>query len=114
MPKDERRKRQAPSRTLEGSESQMVALATELAKKQLIEGTASATVISHFLKLGTTRERLEQRKLETEVTLLEARREQLASIARTEELFAAAMKAMKSYSSGEDDEDDEDEYIERR
>ena len=71
--------------TPEGRENQMVSLAIDLAEQQMREGTASAQVITHYLKLGTTRERLEQAKIEREVKLLEARSESCESIRRSSE-----------------------------
>lgn len=96
-------------RTLEGRESQMVSLAENLAEKQLREGTASAQVITHYLKLGTSRERLEQEKLTRENLLLDAKAELLTASKRNEELFMNAIEAMKGYSGREErylDEDD--------
>ena len=62
-----------PALTPEAREKQLIALAVDLAEKQLIEGTASAQVISHFLKLGSSKETLEKEKLEEENKLLRAR-----------------------------------------
>ena len=61
-----KRKPQRPAETEEGRENQLISLASDLAEKQIREGTASAMVITHFLKLGTTRERLEKQRLERE------------------------------------------------
>jgi hypothetical protein len=74
---------------------------------QLEKGTASAQVITHYLKLGTTRERLEQERLKGENALLKAKVEALASAARVEELYANALKAMRAY-SGQPESDDYD------
>lgn len=89
--------KRAPARTPEGRENQLVALAVELAEKQLAAGTASSQVITHFLKLGTERERLEREKLEHENELLRRRSDALASAKRVEELYDEAMSAFKSY-----------------
>lgn len=43
-----------PGLTIEADENLCISLATDLAKKQLIEGTASSQVITHYLKLGTS------------------------------------------------------------
>lgn len=91
-------RKQAPALTPEARENQLIALAVDLAEKQLIEGTASAQVITHYLKLGSTREKLEKEKLERENELLSAKREALESAKRVEELYADALKAMRSYS----------------
>ena len=78
-------------------ENQMVSLATDLAEKQLSDGTASAMVITHYLKLGSTREKLEQERLRRENEVLNARVETLASAKKVEELYSAALDAMRSY-----------------
>jgi hypothetical protein len=102
--------RSRPATTPEGRENQLVSLAVDLAEKQLQEGTASAQVISHYLKLGTTREQLEQEKLARENKLLDAKVEQIASAKKVEELYTEALGAMRSYSGQPPIEEDEDEY----
>ena len=94
-----------PALTPEARENQMISLAVDLAEKQLREGTASSQVISHFLKMGSTKERIERETKELEKELLVAKTEALKSQKRSEELFAEAIKAFKSY-SGQDDPDD--------
>lgn len=87
--------------TPEARENQLVAAAVDLAEQQLLAGTASAQVITHYLKLGSTRERLEQERLSKENDLLDAKREALASAARVEELYKTALDAMRAYSGQE-------------
>lgn len=100
-------KKMRPALNPESRENQLVSLAVDLAEKQLIEGTASSQVISHFLKIGSTKYQLEKRKLERETELLEAKTETLQSAQRVEELYNKAMEAFKGYrSSSEDVEDD--------
>lgn len=76
----------------------MIAAAIELAEKRIREGTASAQEIVHFLKLGSSRERLEQQRLGHENELLQAKTAAMASARRTEELIGEALRAMRSYS----------------
>lgn len=76
----------------------MVSLAVELAEKQMRDGTASAQVISHYLKLGSSREQLEQARLAAENELLRVKVEAMASAKHVEELYKAALDAMRSYS----------------
>lgn len=104
----ERSKRKIrPALTPEARENQLISLAVDLAEKQLMEGTASSQVISHYLKLGSSKYQLEKRKLARETELLEAKTESLQSAQRVEELYAEAMEAFKGYrSSSEDVEDD--------
>lgn len=90
-----------PALTPDSRENQLIALAMDAAERQLIEGTASSQVIAHFLKLGSSRGRLEKAKLERETALLEAKKQSLESAQRTEELYENALRAMKSYSSSE-------------
>lgn len=87
-----------PAKTPEERENQLIALAVDLAEKQLSEGTASAQVITHYLKLGTTKESLEKEKLARENELLKAKTESLQSQKNIEELYTNALNAMKSYS----------------
>ena len=96
-----------PALTPEARENQMISLAVDLAEKQLVEGTASSQVITHYLKLGSTKERLEKEKLEEENKLLKARTEALQSAKRVEELYADAISAMKRYSGNGGGEVDE-------
>lgn len=94
-----------PALTPESRENQLIAYAVDLAEQQLRDGTASSQVITHFLKLGSTKERLEKEKLEQENALLRAKTDAMISAKNTEELYTEAIKAMQKY-SGLDDEDD--------
>lgn len=95
-----------PPLTPEAKESQMISLAHDLAEKQLREGTASSQVITHFLKMGSEKERLEREKLEEENRLLKAKTKALANTEEIKVLYEKALKAMRSYAG----EDDPDEY----
>lgn len=92
--KPPRRKR---ATTPEGRENELVSDAIDLAEKQIRSGTASSQVITHFLKLGSTRERLEQQRLEHENELTRVKIEALESQKRVEELYMEALSAMRSY-----------------
>ncbi len=108
-PDQTQRRRRAPGKTLEARENQLISLAVDLAEKQLSEGTASSMVITHYLKLGTTRERLEKERLVEENKLLRAKTESLKSMGRMEELMDEAIKAMRQYQGlGNRTEDDDD------
>ena len=100
------RRRLAPATTPEARENQLISLAVDLAEKQLAAGTASSQVITHYLKLGSTRERLEQEKLRKEHEVLEARRDALKSGSQLEALAAKAIDAMRSYYGRGGDTDD--------
>lgn len=100
---------QAPGTTLEARENQLILLATNLAEKQLKEGSASSQVITHYLKLGTTRERLEQERLKQENELAKAKTEKYHSDSHADELYQEALNAFRSY-TGSNHEDDYDDY----
>lgn len=107
MPDETPKPRRPPAKTPEARERQLIAAAVDLAEKQILAGTASAQVITHYLKLGTSRETLEQEKLRRENLLLEARSNAMASSERIEQLYGNAIKAMREYAGH--DEPDEDE-----
>ena len=98
-----------PAMSPEARENQMIAYAVDLAEKQLREGTASSQVITHYLKLGSSKERLEREKLERENELLRAKAENLQSAQRSEEVYREALKAMRTY-SGQITDEEEDNY----
>lgn len=100
-------KKKRPALTPKSREDQMIAYAVDLAEKQLIEGTASSQVITHFLKLGSTKAELEREKLAMENELIRAKTENIQSQKRVEELYINALNAMKNYSgNGGNDEED--------
>lgn len=88
----------APALSPEAKENQMIALAMDLAEKQLREGTASSQVITHFLKIGTAKFQYECEKLQNETELLKSKRESIDSAKKAEELYADAIAAMRKYS----------------
>lgn len=94
-----------PALSPEARENQLISLATDLAEKQLREGTASSQVITHYLKLGSTKEKLEKDILEKQRELIEAKTQNLQSAKRIEELYDEAIKAMRTY-GGQGDPDD--------
>ena len=108
--KTQRHRKMPPARTPEARENQMIALAVELAEKQLMEGTASSQVITHFLKLGSTKEKIEKEILVKQKDLITAKTEQIQSQKRIEELYGDALNAMRRYSGTKPiDEEDEDD-----
>ena len=96
----QRRRRRAT--TPEGRENEMVSEAIDLAERQIKAGTASSQVITHFLKMGSTREKLEQQRLEHENELTRVKIEALESQKRVEELYMEALQAMRSYAGDVD------------
>jgi len=105
-------RRRKPATSPEEREMQLANAAYDLAEEQITSGTASSQVITHFLKMGSTRERLEQERMRHEVELMEVKKEQLQQQTRIEELFVNAIDAMRGYSGRDPEEITEGEYIE--
>lgn len=100
-------KKRRPAISPEARENQLISYAVDLAEQQLRDGTASSQVITHYLKLGTAKERIEREILEKQKDLITAKTEALQSQKRTEELIGDALKAMRRYSGyGGSEEDD--------
>lgn len=100
-------KKSRPALTAEGREKQMISLAIDCAEKQLREGTASSQVITHYLKLASTKNLLEMEKLKKENELLKAKTDAIKSAKSQEELYAKAIAAIRRYSgAGEEDVED--------
>lgn len=93
----------APATTIEGRENQMIALAVNLAEQKLLDGTASTPIITHYLKLASTREQLEKERLRRENDLLTAKAVSIQSGQNAEQMYADAIAAMRAY--GGDDND---------
>lgn len=98
-----------PALTPEAREGQMISLAMDLVEQRLRNGTASSQETTHFLRLATVKEQVERRLAEKELELKEAKRQQIQSQARIEELYSNALKAMQRY-SGHDEDEFVDEY----
>lgn len=97
-----------PALSPEARENQMISLAVDLAEKQLIEGTASSQVITHFLKLGSTKAQIEKELLSKQVDLAEAKAESIKSQKDMEKVYLDAMAAMREYRGESEADDDED------
>lgn len=92
-----------PAITPEARENQLIALATDLAEQQLRDGTASSQVITHYLKLGSSRERLEKEIMEKQKELISAKTSNIESMANSESLYREAIAAMKKYNGDYDE-----------
>lgn len=98
------KKKIRPALSPEARENQLIYLATELAEEQLRNGTASSQVITHYLKLGSSKEKIEKEILERQKELITAKTEALQSAKHIEELYANAIDAMRHY-GGHDGEE---------
>lgn len=105
-----------PALSPEAREMQMIGLAVDLAEQQLRDGTASSQVITHFLKLGTSRADLEKEKIRAEIEEKKAKTKAIESAEEIKVLYENAITAMKEYSGtamaagGDDNYDDYDEF----
>lgn len=107
----ESERKSRPALTPEARENQMISYAVNLAEQQLKDGTASSQVITHYLKLGSTKERIEKEILEKQKELIDAKTSALRSAQRVEELYSNALIAMRKYSGNAGNDDDEpDDY----
>lgn len=97
-----------PGLTPEAEENQIIAMAYQEVKRRIADGTASSQELTHFLKMGSSKARLENERLIEENKLLRAKTKALESAEDMKELYAEAIKAMASYQGHGDIEDDED------
>lgn len=93
-----------PGTTLESRENQLITLATNLVEQRLRNGTASPSETVHYLKLGTTRERLEQERIRYENELAQAKADKIKADQRSSEAIEEVLAAIRSYSGYGDDE----------
>ena len=91
-PKKERR-----ALTPESREEQLIGLAMDNAEELLLSGKAPSQIITHYLKLGSMKERKEVERLEKEIELMQAKIDALESGQRMEELYSKAIEAMQIY-----------------
>ena len=103
---DTPKRRRPPARTPEARENQLIALAVDLAERQLSEGKASSQVITHYLKLGSPAAKIEREILELQKEQIKAKTEALRSQKNVEELYKSAMVAFKSYSGQSQNDED--------
>jgi hypothetical protein len=99
-PKKREEQTSRPATSPDAREQQLVNLAVILAEKQLRDGSASPSVINHFLKIASKREYLEREILEKQSKLIEAKAKNIDKERESEEVAKAAVEAMKNYSPG--------------
>ena len=96
-----------PPVSLEAQENLMISLAVQCAEKQLREGTASSQVITHYLKLGSSKEKIEKEILEKQKELIIAKTKNANALNETKELYANALAAFRKYSGSSETDDEE-------
>lgn len=101
-------KKGRPALTPEARENQLISLAIDLVEQRLIDGTATSQETTHFLKLASSKNRLEQEKLRAETELAKAKVAAIEDNKNTQQAYLDAINAMRYYSGhggGPDDED---------
>lgn len=108
------KRKQTPARTPEARENQLINLAVDETERRLRNGTASSQIITVLLKLATTKCQLEIEKLRSDISLQEAKKQEIANKATSSEMYAQALAAFKSYKGITDEEEDyadEEDYL---
>lgn len=101
-----------PALTPEARESQLISLAYDLVESRLLEGTATSQETTYFLKLASSKTKLENEKLIEENKLLRAKTEAIQSEKKNEEFYVKVLSALKKYNGQGSQDDDQDEYDE--
>lgn len=96
-----------PALSPEARENQLISLAVDLVEQRLMDGSASSQETTHFLRLATTKARLEKEILEKQRDLIVAKTESIKAEKRKDELYSEAIKAMRRYNGYGDDENEE-------
>ena len=102
----ESRDKTRPALVPENRERQIISRAYDLAEQQIMDGTASSQVITHFLKLGSETARLERERLIEENKLLKAKAKAIEDAGEIKALYEKALTAMRTYTG----QGDPDEY----
>lgn len=102
------KRRQAPGKTIESRENQIIRLAYDLVEERIKKKTATSQEVTQFIRMGSSLAQLEKAKLSKENELLMAKTEALQSQKRVEELYSNAMKAFRTYSGQEESNDEDD------
>lgn len=98
-------KKTRPALTEEAREQQLISLTIDLVEQRLKDGTASSQETTHFLKLASSKNRLDMEIREKEKELITAKTEALKAQEKLEETYAKAIKAFTTYRGDGDEED---------
>lgn len=98
-----------PAMTAEGQKNHMISLAIKCAEKQLMDGSASPSVVCHYLKIASQKEELEIEKARAELELMKAKTKQIESEAHMERMYAEAIRSLGIYKGDIPDEEDEED-----
>lgn len=102
--------RRRPGTTAKARESQLVNDAFSIAEQRIRDGTASDSLLIQVMKQGSMRSKLEERKLDGEVALLESKRRAIEAEKERGVDYKAVMNALRGYESEFDEDDDYEDY----
>lgn len=94
--------RRRPATSEESREKQLIALTIDRVEERIRNGTASSAEYVHFLRLASSKEKLELEKAHEEIKLLKAKTEAIESGKNIELLYSNAIKAMSEYAGRAD------------
>lgn len=97
-------KKTKPALDPSAREKQMINLAVDLAEKQLRDGSASPSIVSHYLKMASSREQKELEILDKKAELINAQAASITAERETEELTKQAIDAMRNYQGNKNDD----------
>ncbi len=103
------KRKQMPARTIEGRENQLINLAVDETERRLRNGTISSQLLSILLKLATTRAQLELEKLRSDISLQEAKKQEIADKQSSSDLYSKALEAFRSYKGIENDQEESED-----
>lgn len=106
------RRRRPPARTMRARENQIISLAYDRVEARIERGEASAQEYTHFLKMGSSREKLEQARIAMETEVGRSKIEMMKSMEQRERLFKDAIRAMRSYQGAPPEDEEEDDGYE--
>lgn len=98
----------APAMSSEARDAQMSSLAYDLVEQRLRDGTATSQETTYFLKLSSPVATRQQKKLDKEIELLEAKTEAIKAAKRMDEVYMEAIGAFKLYAGEQDDNGEEE------
>lgn len=83
--------------TAKAVEEEMISLAIEQARTQLKNGTAPASTVNFYLKMASSRERIERELIDNQVSLLQAKVDNIKNNEGEAQAYREAIDAIKSY-----------------
>lgn len=98
-------KKRRPALDPKAREDQLISLANDVAEQQMLDGTVSSQVLTHYLKLGTAKAKLELKLLEKEEALIDAKINKMESEETSDKMYQEVLEALKIYNGmGDPDE----------